>query len=71
MPTEEYFGGCPVCGKNDGYLNSGRDHWFICDKHLMKWHIGSNLFSSWRDMTDEEATEQADQLAEYRPVKPV
>jgi len=26
----EAFGGCPRCGGNDGFLNLGSDHWFVC-----------------------------------------
>jgi hypothetical protein len=43
-----YFGWCPECGRNDGYLNVGRTHWFVCHAHRVRWNIGSNLFSSWR-----------------------
>ena len=49
ITTDEYFGGCPECGKNDGYLNVGKDHVFICDEHKTAWCAGANLFSSWQD----------------------
>jgi hypothetical protein len=26
-----YFGGCPLCGRTDGYRNIGRAHWFSCE----------------------------------------
>ena len=68
--TTGEFGGCPECGRADGFLNDGPDHWFICDTHLTKWLIGSNLFSAWRDLSDEEAAEQRDRLREYRQVDP-
>jgi hypothetical protein len=48
------FGWCPYCCDNDGYFNVGPQHWFVCDKDRTKWHIGANLFSSWRDQTYEE-----------------
>lgn len=54
VTTDEYFGGCPHCGQNDGYINSGPDHWFVCDQHKTKWCAGSNLFSSWHDEDEEE-----------------
>jgi hypothetical protein len=47
--VEDYFGGCPECGKCDRILNVGRDHWAVCLEQKNKWPVGSNLFSSWRD----------------------
>jgi len=49
MKVDNYFGGCPHCGGNDGYANVGRSHWFFCKAHKTSWCIGANLFSSWRD----------------------
>ena len=33
------FGGCPVCGRNEGYLklNVFKSHWFKCDEHKTRW----------------------------------
>lgn len=44
-------GSCPKCGKSDGYVNLGKEHWFICREHKMKWFIGSNLFEGWKNQT--------------------
>jgi hypothetical protein len=52
--SDNYFGVCPTCGKNDGYVNVGRGHWFVCDEHKFKWFVGSNLFDSWKEQTEEE-----------------
>jgi len=49
-----YFGLCPVCHKTDGSLNVGRSHWFYCKEHKKCWCAGSNVFSSWRDQTEQE-----------------
>jgi hypothetical protein len=54
MKVPDYFGGCPQCGCNDGYVNAGKAHVFICREHKTSWTIGSGLFSSWRDQTEEE-----------------
>jgi hypothetical protein len=54
LPVDNYFGGCPQCGRDDGCANVGRSHWFYCKEHKVKWCIGSNLFSTWRDETEEE-----------------
>jgi hypothetical protein len=52
--VDDYFGGCPRCGNNDGCTSIGRSHWYFCKAHRTKWCVGSNLFSSWRDQTVDE-----------------
>jgi hypothetical protein len=69
VTTEHYFGGCPECGDNDGYVNIGADHWFLCDTHKTCWPIGSNLFSI--DDTEEPQQAAAAKVARYRTVEPV
>ena len=61
----ECFGGCPYCGGYDVFLNIGRDHWIICRTHQVKWHIGSNLFSCWRNQTEEQWLRNTYELAGY------
>lgn len=65
------FGGCPECGGEDGYLNVGRGHWFLCDLHRTKWFVGSNLFSSCRYESEEVWAENAERLAGYQEVSPL
>lgn len=50
----QQFGWCPECGQECPYLNLGRDHWFYCDAHRVRWRGGSNVFSSW--LHEDEAT---------------
>ena len=69
--TTEHFGGCPECGRNDGFLNTGPGHWFFCDAHKTKWCEGSNLFSGWRDETEADWQRNADVLAGCREVEPI
>jgi hypothetical protein len=64
--VDTYFGACPVCGRHDGYLNIGRNHWFVCHAHRTKWNIGSNLFSSWEHQTSDQWHETARRLDVYR-----
>ena len=63
ITTDEYFGGCPECGENNGYLNVNRSHWSVCDAHRTKWLIGENLFSAWRDETEAEWQRNEERLA--------
>ena len=50
---ENYWGHCPHPEHENYYLNIGRGHWMVCDKCKIKWFIGSNLFSSWREENEE------------------
>jgi hypothetical protein len=54
MAEKPRFGGCPECGRTDGYLNAGRTHWFFCDAHKTMWLGGINMFSGCRDETEAE-----------------
>lgn len=65
------FGGCPECGGEDGFLNVGREHWFVCARHRTKWFVGGNLFSGWRDEPEEAWQENASRLSGYREVLPI
>jgi len=69
LPEPSYFGDCPKCGTNDGVLNVGREHWFVCHKHKTKRHVGSNLFSFWREETEEDWEENFRVLITYKTVK--
>ncbi len=68
---DQYFGGCPHCGGQDGYLNLGRNHWFFCDRHKTTWCIGSNLFSGWRDETEEDWLRNEYKLNHFITVEPL
>jgi hypothetical protein len=54
MAADDYFGLCPECHTTDGYINTGRCHWFYCLEHKTCWCVGSNLFSSCKTQTEEE-----------------
>ena len=71
MEEIDYFGGCPECGKNNGCLNVGRSHWFICHDHKKRWFIGSNLFSGWKEETPEEWLRNEKILLTYEEVEPL
>jgi len=65
------FGWCPRCRNNDGYVSVYQDQWCVCHRHRAKWRIGSNLFSSWRDLSGTEHLQNAYRLATYAEVAPV
>jgi hypothetical protein len=62
IEVNDYFGGCPHCGKADGCTNVGRSHWYFCKLHKTKWCIGANLFSSWRNETEDEQRRAYDEI---------
>lgn len=64
--NDDHFGGCPLCGRNDGYLNVGRHHYFVCDAHRVAWYAGSNLFSCWREESPDLHRANAVKLAGFR-----
>ena len=45
--TDEYFGGCPECGRVDKTWNIRKSHAHGCSVHKTAWWVGSGLFSSW------------------------
>lgn len=60
--ADNYFGVCPSCGHTDGCINIGRGHWFFCKEHKVCWFVGSNLFSGWREESEEEQRRKFDEL---------
>ena len=68
---DDFFGVCPTCKSNDGYLNVGRAHFFICHAHRVKWCRGENLFSSWQRETEERWKRNEQILSRYEDVEPV
>lgn len=68
--ADAYFGVCPMCKSNDGYLNLGGNHWCKCDTHKVKWWIGGNIFSDWRDESEEDWDTNAALLETYVEVEP-
>src|SRR5690242_18180191 len=64
-----YDGCCPDCVEwKPQMLNIERDHWGCCDKHRVKWHIGSNLYSSWQYENRLDWLRNERHLAPYRNI---
>ncbi len=55
------------------YLNIGKEHWFYCDAHRVRWCIGRNIFSSWMWQTEDEqrAEYEGKDFGRYREVEPL
>ena len=71
ITTDEYFGGCPECGRVSAHLNFGRNHYGTCDEHKVYWWFGSNLFSSWRYETEADWQRNGVLLKSYCEVEPL
>jgi len=69
IKVDRYFGGCPTCGGNDGYVNAGKGHFFFCREHRVSWFAGSNLFDSWREQTETEQREEYKQIEGFERIE--
>ena len=67
---KDYFGHCSFTEHENHYLNIGRGHWMVCDKCELKWFIGENLFSSWREENEDIWKANADRIKDYRELDP-
>ena len=65
---EHYFGHCPVPGHENHCLNIRRSHWKVCDRCKIKWLIGENLFSSWREEGQDIWETNAERISNYEEV---
>ena len=53
--TEAHWGVCPLCGgTQDRVLHIRRDHYMVCSNCDVAWYVGSNLLSSWRELSQED-----------------
>ena len=64
-------GVCPKCGKTDGFVNLGQEHWFICRDHKSKWFAGLNLFEGWENQTVAQTESIAIMLGGYQEIVPI
>ena len=69
FPKPGKLGDCPRCGRNDGYLNVYKSHWFICKRHKMKWYAGYDLFPGWQNETEEDWKRNVRILSQYQEVR--
>lgn len=61
------FGVCPCCRKYDGYAAIGRDAWFVCDVHRLRWSVARDLRGDLATATNVAVEERA----EYDVIEPV
>ncbi|MCZ6803438.1 MAG: hypothetical protein O7D86_05775 [Proteobacteria bacterium] len=67
----KHCGVCPKCSKSDGFVNLGKEHWFICRDHKAKWFGGINLFEGWENQTVAQSESIAVMLESYKEVIPL
>ncbi len=65
MSAAQLTGCCPHCDNDPEILNVGREHYAVCHGCKTKWHVGSNLFSGWRDEEPEVWERNKKLLAKY------
>lgn len=64
----EHFGVCPKCSRTDGSFNVGREHWFFCDAHKLRWLGGENCFRSWREESPADWERNQQTFGDYRDI---
>lgn len=67
------FSGCPRCPPGNGpddIYNLGPRHVGACHAHRVVWAIGSNLFSGWRDETEEKQRARWREVEDYERMGP-
>ena len=71
--ADRYFGVCPHCHLNDGFINVGPTHWFVCHEHKVMWCEEVNLFSGWIEQSEEEQRRIYDKydIGSYQKVIPM
>lgn len=52
-------------------MNVRAEHWIVCDAHKVKWRIGSNLFSCWKDENESVWLRNAERFLGYSKVEPL
>jgi hypothetical protein len=60
---------CPKCGCCSNIANVGRVHWGLCKSCGIRWCIGENLFSGWREESEADWERNRRELAAYRQVR--
>lgn len=66
---DAHFGVCPLCLNSGVMRNIGRTHVMACDEHRVRWNVGSNLFSAWRNEPESLHRENAALLESYTDVE--
>ena len=62
---DAYWGLCPHCKRNDGYLTVRRARWYICHRHRLRWYVRNNEFSTWRHETPEGWKDKLALIGDY------
>ena len=64
-------GVCSKCGKTDGFVNLGKEHWFICRDHKSKWLAGINMYEGWKNQTVAQTESIELMLSSYKEIVPL
>jgi len=66
---DDRFWGCPECPPSrgpDAIYNAGKAHRAACHTHRTTWLLGSNLFSAWREESEQEQRDRWREIEDYR-----
>ena len=65
----QHFGFCE-CGRMPITLNVHKSNFMYCKKCRTYWHVGGNLFGSWRHEDESVWRKNEELLSKARPIKP-
>lgn len=67
---DEFTGGCPECGKTNGFLDVHGALYFYCHTHKVRWFRGENVFGCWSFNSPCEWGAKWKLMKEYVEVEP-
>ncbi len=66
LSRKYYFGACPCLREDIKFFNVGSAHWLYCDECKVRWCVGENSFSKWKDEDEEIWKNNMQKYGEYR-----
>ncbi|MGA2498775.1 MAG: hypothetical protein ABSH20_13615 [Tepidisphaeraceae bacterium] len=71
VPIPYYYGGCPVCHRNNGVVQIYNGEWIVCHVHRKIWLHSASLWATGTGHTQEEWARIAERFASYEEAEPV
>lgn len=71
QPKEYTFGACKKCHSEGIHFNIERLNMVACENCKTQWEIGSNLFSGWKNETEDIWNENTRKYGDYEMIEPI
>jgi hypothetical protein len=66
-----YYGGCPVCHRNNGIVQIHQGDWVVCHVHRRMWLVSASLWATGTALTKKQWAKVAARFRHYEEVEPV